>query len=280
MLLAIDVGNTNMVFGLYEGEKLRGTFRISTNAERTSDELGMQISQYYHFHGIDRNETSAVIIASVVPPVMYTLINAIRKYLRVRPVIAGRDVDIGIENRYANPREVGADRLVNAVSAVSKYGKPLVIVDIGTATTFDAIDEKGAYQGGAIFPGIKVAMEALFLKASKLPRVDIERPERAIGKTTVQSMQSGAVRGYVGALAGIITDIRAELGGDARVIATGGMGRMMAQYCDLIDEVDPNLTLEGLRLIYENNRPVFEGRGLNSETCLLEATEENGWDAK
>ncbi len=280
MLLAIDVGNTNMVFGLYEGEKLRGTFRISTNAERTSDELGMQISQYYHFHGIDRNETSAVIIASVVPPVMYTLINAIRKYLRVRPVIAGRDVDIGIENRYANPREVGADRLVNAVSAVRKYGKPLVIVDIGTATTFDAIDEKGAYQGGAIFPGIKVAMEALFLKASKLPRVDIERPERAIGKTTVQSMQSGAVRGYVGALAGIITDIRAELGGNARVIATGGMGRMMAQYCDLIDEVDPNLTLEGLRLIYENNRPVFEGRGLNSETCLLEATEENGWDAK
>lgn len=280
MLLAIDVGNTNMVFGLYEGEKLRGTFRISTNAERTSDELGMQISQYYHFHGIDRNETSAVIIASVVPPVMYTLINAIRKYLRVRPVIAGRDVDIGIENRYANPREVGADRLVNAVSAVSKYGKPLVIVDIGTATTFDAIDEKGAYQGGAIFPGIKVAMEALFLKASKLPRVDIERPEHAIGKTTVQSMQSGAVRGYVGALAGIITDIRAELGGNARVIATGGMGRMMAQYCDLIDEVDPNLTLEGLRLIYENNRPVFEGRGLSSETCLLEATEENGWDAK
>lgn len=269
-----------MVFGLYEGERLRGTFRISTNAERTSDELGMQISQYYHFHGIDRNETRAVIIASVVPPVMYTLINAIRKYLRVRPVIAGRDVDIGIENCYANPREVGADRLVNAVSAVRKYGKPLVIVDIGTATTFDAIDENGAYQGGAIFPGIKVAMEALFLKASKLPRVDIERPENAIGKTTVQSTQSGAVRGYVGALSGIITDIREELGGNARVIATGGMGRMMAEYCDLIDEVDPNLTLEGLRLIYENNRPVFEGRRLNSETCLIEATEENGWDTK
>ena len=280
MLLAIDVGNTNMVFGLYEGERLRGTFRISTNAERTSDELGMQISQYYHFHGIDRNETRAVIIASVVPPVMYTLINAIRKYLRVRPVIAGRDVDIGIENCYANPREVGADRLVNAVSAVRKYGKPLVIVDIGTATTFDAIDENGTYQGGAIFPGIKVAMEALFLKASKLPRVEIERPENAIGKTTVHSMQSGAERGYFGARSGIISDIREELGGNARVIATGGMGRMMAEYCDLIDEVDPNLTLEGLRLIYENNRPVFEGRRLNSETCLIEAPEENGWDTK
>ena len=269
-----------MVFGLYEGEYLRGTFRISTNAERTSDELGMQISQYYHFHGIDRSRTRAVIIASVVPPVMYTLINAIRKYLRVQPVIAGRDVDIGIENCYANPREVGADRLVNAVSAVRKYGKPLVIVDIGTATTFDAIDADGAYQGGAIFPGIKVAMEALFLKASKLPRVDIERPERAIGKTTVQSMQSGAVRGYVGALSGIISDIRDELGGNARVVATGGMGRMMAEYCDLIDEVDPNLTLEGLRLIYENNREAFVGRALDGEACLVDVTEESGWDTK
>lgn len=276
MLLTIDVGNTNMVFGLYEGDRLRGSFRISTNAERTSDELGMQISQYYHFHGIDRAETRAVIIASVVPPVMYTLINAIRKYLRVQPLVAGKDVDIGIENKYANPREVGADRLVNAVSAVRKYGKPLIIVDIGTATTFDAIDAAGAYQGGAIFPGIKVAMEALFLKASKLPRVDIERPEHAIGKTTVQSMQSGAVRGYVGALTGIITDIQRELGGQARVVATGGMGRMMAAYCDLIDEVDPNLTLEGLRLIYENNRQAFAGRHLDGEECMLETAE--GWE--
>ena len=278
MLLAIDVGNTNMVFGLYEGERLRGSFRISTNAERTSDELGMQISQYYHFHGIDRAETEAVIIASVVPPVMYTLINAIRKYLHVRPMTAGRDLDIGIDNRYTNPREVGADRLVNAVSAVEKYGKPLIIVDIGTATTFDAIDADGAYQGGAIFPGIKVAMEALFLKASKLPRVDIERPENAIGKTTVQSMQSGAVRGYVGALAGIITDIQQELGGGARVIATGGMGRMMAEYCDLIDEVDPNLTLEGLRLLYERNKASFAGRQLDDEADLFETAEEGGWN--
>ena len=274
MLLAIDVGNTNMVFGLYDGDKLRGSFRISTNSERTSDELGMLIAQYYHFHEISCAETTAVVIASVVPPVMYTLINAIRKYLFVQPVIAGRDADIGIENCYANPREVGADRLVNAVSAVRKYGKPLIIVDIGTATTFDAIDENGAYQGGAIFPGLKVAMEALFLKASKLPRVDIERPENAIGKTTVQSMQSGAVRGYVGALTGIITDIQKELGGKARVVATGGMGRMMAEYCDLIDDVDPNLTLEGLRLIYENNREAFENRKLDMTSSVIEVTEE------
>ncbi|MDO5141575.1 MAG: type III pantothenate kinase [Eubacteriales bacterium] len=258
MLLAIDVGNTNMVFGLYDGNRLCGSFRISTNAERTSDELGMQIIQYYHIHELDPAETHAVIIASVVPPVMYTLENAIGKYLRVWPVVVGRDVPIDIVNRYANPREVGADRLVNAVSAIRKYGKPLVIVDIGTATTFDAIDAEGAYQGGAIFPGIKVAMEALFHKASKLPRVDIERPERAIGKTTIQSMQSGAVRGYVGALTGIILDIKAELGGSVRVVATGGMGRMMAEYCSLIDDVDPDLTLEGLRLIYEDHRALFE----------------------
>ncbi|MGI6182343.1 MAG: type III pantothenate kinase [Agathobaculum sp.] len=275
MLLTIDVGNTNMVFGLYEGEKLRGTFRISTNAERTSDELGMQISQYYHFHGIDRAETDAAIIASVVPPVMYTLINAIRKYLRVQPLVVGRDVDTGVANRYNNPREVGADRLVNAVSAIRKYGKPLIIVDIGTATTFDAVDETGAYQGGAIFPGIKVAMEALFLKASKLPRVNIERPEKAIGKTTVQSMQSGAVRGYVGALTGIITDMQQELGGKACVVATGGMGRMMAEYCPLINEVDPNLTLEGLRLIYEDNRASFDGCRLDGEISLIEVPEDN-----
>ncbi len=274
MLLAIDVGNTNMVFGLYDRDRLRGSFRISTNAERTSDELGMQIAQYYHLHDLDITRTDAVIIASVVPPVMYTLINAIRKYLHVQPLIAGRDVDIGVENRYTNPREVGVDRLVNAVSAIRRYGKPLIIVDIGTATTFDAIDGNGAYQGGAIFPGLKVAMEALFLKASKLPRVDIERPEHAIGKTTVQSMQSGAVRGYVGALTGIISDIKAELGGKACVVATGGMGRMMAEYCGLIDEVDPNLTLEGLRLIYENNRASFEGRKLDSESYMIDVSEE------
>lgn len=274
MLLAIDVGNTNMVFGLYEEKTLRGTFRISTNAERTSDELGMQIAQYYHLHGIEREKTNAVIIASVVPPVMYTLVNAIRKYLRVQPQLVGKDIPVGIDNRYANPREVGVDRLVNAVSAIEAYGKPLVLVDIGTATTFDVIDAAGAYQGGAIFPGIKIAMEALFLKASKLPRVDIVRPEHAIGKTTVESMQSGAVRGYVGALTGIITDICAELGQPARVIATGGMGRMMAQYCPLIDEVAPNLTLEGLRLIYERNQTHFNGQRLSEDTSLIEATEE------
>ena len=274
MLLTIDVGNTNMVFGLFEGKNLVGSFRISTNATSTSDEIGMQILQYYHFLKIDPEKTSAVIIASVVPPAMYSLKNAIRKYLRIHPLVVGKDVDTGMVNHYNNPREVGVDRLVNGVSAMARYGKPLIIVDIGTAITFDAIDQSGAYLGGAIFPGIKVAMEALFMKASKLPRVDIAATEYAIGRTTVQSMQSGAVRGYVGALTGIIEDMKKELDGNVRVIATGGMGRMMAEHCPPIDEVDPNLTLDGLRMIYDQNRALFREKCTCREVSVLSATEE------
>lgn len=273
MLLTIDVGNTNTVFGLYEGTEMRGSFRISTNASSTSDEIGMMIMQYYHFRGYDAKDTEAVIIASVVPPVMYSLTNAIRKYCGINPVIVGEDVDVGMENRYINPREVGIDRLVNAVAATKKYGAPLIIVDIGTAITFDCIDREGAYVGGAIFPGIKIAMEALFMKASKLPRVDIVRTETAIGRTTVHSMQSGAVRGYVGALTGIISDMKQELAGEVQVIATGGMGRMMAEHCTLIDAVEPNLTLEGLRQIYEQNKQFFEDRRF-AGCGVVEATEE------
>ena len=262
MLLAIDVGNTNTVFGIYRDKELIGSFRLSTTAERTSDEIGMQIHMYYTFLGLQISDTKAVIVASVVPPVMYTLINAIRKYVGVRPLVVGKDVDTGLKNCYDNPKEVGIDRLVNAVSAVKKYGSPLIIIDIGTAMTFDVIDKEGAYLGGAIFPGIKVAMEALFQKASKLPRVDIVRPEKAIGTNTVMSMQSGAVRGYVGAIHGTVHEMKAELEGgeNCRVVATGGMGRMMAEYCDVITDVDPDLTLEGLRIIYENNREKFDAQ--------------------
>lgn len=258
MLLAIDVGNTNTVFGIYRDKELIGSFRLSTTAERTSDEIGMQIHMYYTFLGLQISDTTAVIVASVVPPVMYTLINAIRKYVGVRPLVVGRDVDTGLKNCYDNPKEVGIDRLVNAVSAVEKYGSPLIIIDIGTATTFDVIDKEGAYRGGAIFPGIKVAMEALFQKASKLPRVDIVRPEKAIGTNTVMSMQSGAVRGYAGAIQGIVREMMEEIGEKCRVVATGGMGRMMAEYCDIITDVDANLTLTGLRMIYEANRDKFD----------------------
>lgn len=258
MLLAIDVGNTNTVFGIYREKELIGSFRLSTMEQRTSDELGMHIHMYYSFLGLKTSDTDAVIVTSVVPPVMYTLRNAIRKYIGVQPLIVGKDIDAGLVNCYDNPKEVGIDRLVNAVSAVREYGSPLIIIDIGTATTFDVISREGAYLGGAIFPGIKVAMEALFQKASKLPRVDIVRPEKAIGTNTVMSMQSGAVRGYAGAIEGIVREMKDELGcQDCKVIATGGMGRMMSEYCDSITDVNANLTLEGLRMIYEANQEKF-----------------------
>lgn len=257
MLLVIDVGNTNMVFGIYEKGIMRECFRISTGTERTSDELGIQILQYYTVKNLCPQDTDAVLIASVVPTVMYSLTNAVRKYLGKNPHIVGEDVDAGVVNRYDNPAEVGADRLVNAAAALQKYGTNLIIVDIGTATTFDAVDQSGAYLGGAIFPGIKVAMDALFLKTAKLPRVEIYRPENAIGRTTVESIQSGTIRGYIGALSGIISDMKAEMQGQVKVIATGGMGRMMAEYCPLIDSFDANLTLDGLYHIYKQNAKVF-----------------------
>ena len=259
MLLAIDVGNTNTVFGIYRDEELIGSFRLSTTAECTSDELGMKIHMYYNFLGLQIRDTKAVIVASVVPPVMYTLINAIGKYVGVPPLIVGKDIDTGLKNCYDNPKEVGMDRLVNAVSAVKKYGAPLIIIDIGTATTFDVIDAEGAYRGGAIFPGIKVAMEAMFQKASKLPRVDIVRPDHAIGTNTVKSMQSGAVHGYVGVIEGIVSEMKKEMGDKpCNVVATGGMGRMMSEYTDTITHVDANLTLEGLLIIYQANKEKFD----------------------
>lgn len=254
MLLTIDVGNTNTVFGIYKDDKLHGSFRISTRREYTSDELGMEIYQQYTYLGINICETKDVIISSVVPPIMHTLGNAIKKYVKVNPLIVGENIDAGMVNLYENPKEVGVDRLVNAVYAVEKYGSPLIIIDIGTATTFDAVNARGEYMGGAIFPGMVLSMEALFMKAAKLPRVDISRPEKAIGRNTVQSMQSGAVRGYVGAVEGIVAEMRKEIEGDVKVIATGGMGRMMSEFTDIIDDVDVNLTLEGLKVIYNKNK--------------------------
>ena len=259
MLLAIDVGNTNTVFGIYKDEELIGSFRLSTTAERTSDELGMQIHMYYSFLGLQTADTEAVIVASVVPPVMYTLINAIRKYIGVRPMIVGKDVDTGLVNRYDNPREVGIDRLVNAVSAIQKYGAPLIIIDIGTATTFDVIDETGAYCGGAIFPGIKVASEALVSGTAKLPRFAIEKPESVIGRTTLTNLQSGMYYGYVGLVKHIVQKMKQELGRqDAIVVATGGMALLISEESKVIDKLDGLLTLKGLRMIYERNKA--EGR--------------------
>lgn len=254
MLLTIDVGNTNTVFGIYKEKELQGTFRISTNSEKTSDELGLKILQFYAYEGLDPKDTKDAIISSVVPPVMYTLNNALSKYLGVKPYVVGENIDHKMVNLYDNPKEVGADRLVNAVYAKKQYGTPLIIIDIGTATTFDAVSKDGEYLGGAIFPGIKVAMEALFMKAAKLPRVDIIKPEKVIGTSTIKSIQSGAMNGYIGAIEGIIQGMKSEIEGDVKVVATGGMGRMFSEYMDVIECSDKNMTLEGLKEIYYDNK--------------------------
>lgn len=252
MLLTIDVGNTNTVFGIFDADNLIGTFRMSTSSERTSDELGMQILEFYSFYKVKPEQTCDIIVSSVVPQVMYSLNNACVKYLKKTPYVVGQNIDHGMVNLYINPSEVGADRLVNAVYAVKKYGSPLIIIDIGTATTFDAISKDGEYLGGAIFPGIKVSMEALFMKAAKLPRIDIVKPKIVIGTSTVTSLQSGAVNGYIGAINGIIQGMKSEMGSDVKVIATGGMGGMFSDLMENIECSDKDMTLEGLREIYKN----------------------------
>ncbi len=253
MLLTIDVGNTNTVFGIYEGDELTGTFRVKTDSEKTSDEIIMQIASFYSFQNISPKDTKAVVISSVVPPVMHSLKNACKGYFKLEPFIVGENIDHGMVNLYDNKKEVGADRLVNAVYAVKKYGTPLIIVDIGTATTFDVVSKNGEYLGGAIFPGMKVSMEALFAKAAKLPRVDISMPEKVIGTSTVKSIRSGAMHGYIGAIEGIINGIKSELDGEPLVVATGGMARMFSEYMDIFAGVDKNMTLEGLKEIYLNH---------------------------
>lgn len=252
MLLAIDIGNTNMEFGVFKEEQFITSFRLGTNREITSDEAGLFLSQFFYQNSIQKSMINAVIIASVVPQVMYSVNNAIVKYIGRRPYVVGDNIFCNIENLYDLPSEVGADRLVNAVAAYRKYGGPLIVVDFGTATTFDAISESGAYMGGAIYPGIKIAMEALFQKAAKLPRVELKKPSQMIGTNTVASLQSGVINGYVGAVTNITQHMRREINGSVRIIATGGLARMFDELIDSFDIVDRTLTLDGLRMIYDD----------------------------
>lgn len=254
MLLAIDIGNTNIEFGVFEGKTLLRSARLGTNRDATSDEIGIFIRQFCMIHGIDYQGIEDVVIASVVPQIMYSMTNAVRKYLGKTPLVAGENIPYYVENRYDNPAQVGADRLVNVLPAVKKYGAPLIIVDFGTATTFDAISREGAYEGGAIYPGVKLSMDALAQKASKLPQVAIEAPGVVIGKNTVKSMQVGAVYGYVGAVENICRQMKKELGEDAKVIATGGLASMIAAQTNVIFAVDKTLTITGLRMIYDAYR--------------------------
>ncbi len=254
MLLAIDVGNTNTVLGVFEGATLRHHWRIETSHTRTGDEYGILVRQLFAAAGLDHAAVRAVAVSSVVPPLALTLQQMCARYFGLQPLFVGPGVKTGMPILYENPREVGADRVVNAVAAYEKWKGPLIVVDFGTATTFDAVTPKGEYLGGAICPGVTISMEALFRAASKLPRVEFTRPPVVVGRNTVHSMQSGLVYGYVGLVDGICARMSDELGTSPKVVATGGLASLVAGLSKAIAAVDEHLTLDGLRIIFERNR--------------------------
>lgn len=255
MLMALDVGNTNIVIALYEGDTLRRSWRMSTDKNRSGDEMGMTLLSFLQAEQVQPEKIDDVIISSVVPPIMHSLSNAVRRYLNCEPIVIGPGVKTGLNIRYDNPREVGADRIVNAVAAVKKYGAPIIIVDFGTATTYCAVDGKGDYIGGVITPGVQISLDALFERAAKLPRVEIIKPDKLIGRNTVSAMQAGAVYGQVGQVDYIVNRMRKELGEpNCRVVATGGLAKLIAPETETIQDVDSMLTLDGLKIIYDKNK--------------------------
>lgn len=258
MLLAFDVGNTNVVLGVFEVEsgELMQQWRISTDKSKTSDEIGMMVHQLFSYHQLKLTDVKAVIISSVVPQIMYSLQHMAIKYCNTKAIVIGPGVKTGMNIKYDNPRQVGADRIVNGVAAFKKYGGPIIVVDFGTATTFCAINEHCEYLGGAIMPGVKISSEALTNSAAKLTRVELEKPNRVICKNTTQSIQAGLIYGNIGAMDYIVKRMKLELGvtGHIPVIATGGLSGMVAQDSETITVVDRHLTLDGLYYIYMMNR--------------------------
>jgi type III pantothenate kinase len=255
MLLAIDSGNTNIVFAVFEGEERRGEWRAATDAKRTADEYAVWLSQLMKLDFIESAEIDQAIIATVVPEALHSLKTLCRRYFHAEPLVIGEPgVDIGIAVKVDAPDEVGADRLVNAASAHARYGGPLIIIDFGTATTFDVVDADGAYAGGVIAPGINLSLDALHQAAAKLPRIAVERPDRVIGKRTIPAMRSGIFWGYVGLIEGVVARIRDEYGAPMRVIATGGLAPLFADATAAIEQLDPDLTLRGLAQINARNR--------------------------
>jgi len=253
MLVVIDVGNTHSVLGLYRGDDLLDNWRISTSTERTRDEYIILVQEFLRSVGAGRQEVNGMMISCVVPSVLNELLGLASKYFHFRPFVVGPGIKTGLPILLDNPREVGADRIVNAVAAFQKHKQAMVIIDFGTATTFDCVSSKGEYLGGVIAPGMNISMEALCARASKLPLVELRRPKEVVGKNTVHCMQSGIVYGYLSLVEGLIARIKDELKNDLLVIATGGLARVVERETDVIDEVDEFLTLEGLKYLYELN---------------------------
>jgi type III pantothenate kinase len=253
MILVFDVGNTNMVIGVFDQEKLLTHWRIRTDVQRTADEYGIMLHGLFVYHKLQDENIKAVIISSVVPSLNMELEWMCQRYFACKPIVVGPGTKTGLAIKYDNPREVGADRVVNAVAAYHKYGAPLIIVDFGTATTFCVVNKAGEYLGGAIAPGIRISTDALVSRASKLPRVELAIPKSLIGKNTVMSMQVGIMYGFVGQVEGIVNRMKKEIDGDVKVIATGGLAFLIASETDSIDLIDEFLTLDGLRLLYELN---------------------------
>lgn len=257
VLLVIDVGNTNAVLGLYQGEELTHHFRVSTRRNATSDEYGTLLLQLVERQGLEAKAVTGSILASVVPQLNRIFVEACRNYFGSEPLVVGPGIKTGMPILVDQPGEVGADRIVNAVSAWTRHQCPLVVVDFGTATTFDAVNGKGEYTGGAIAPGIDVSMDALFSRTAKLPRIELKKPPRVVGRNTIQALQAGLFYGYVGLVDELAGRMRDELGGEGvRVVATGGLAQLFAEQSRTIDEIDDFLTLDGLRILYQLNPPI------------------------
>lgn len=254
VLLAMDVGNTNTTIGVFRDGELASSFRLTTGINRTVDELGLWLRQLLAWAHISLDDLEGVIVGSVVPPLDPALAQAIARYLHVKPLFVEPGIKSGMPLRVEAPHELGADRLCNAVAAYAEYGGPVVVVDFGTATTWDVVSARGEFLGGIIAPGLEISAEALFSRAAKLPRVELEAPKHVIGKATVDSMQAGLVFGYIALVEGLTRRVLEELPG-ARVVATGGLAPVLAKHTKIFSAVDGTLTLKGLRILWEKNRP-------------------------
>lgn len=254
-LVAFDIGNTHTVIGLFDGGKLSASWRMKTDALRTDDETHVLLRSFFQHANLSLDAVNDAAICSVVPPALPSIVSFCKKVFGKSPLVVGAGIKTGVIVRYENPKEVGADRIVNAVAGIERYPLPLVIIDFGTATTFDCISKTGEYLGGAIVPGVGISAEALFQRASKLPRVEIARPPQVLGRTTVQSIQSGLLFGTVSMVEGMLTRLEREMGEPVTAVTTGGLGGIVAEESSRITEYNPDLTLYGLWSIYEKNLP-------------------------